>query len=110
MALLGVNSHTAVVANVLVAARGHVEKGCLPAIRIADQGDTDGSGFLGVKIFLRGDVNQGSFSPAEGYFISKYLVFNRILEGSIHHGRDFLTGYEAHLDQSLTKIPMAADF
>ena len=41
-ALLGIDGHAAVVADMLMAAGSHVEKGGLPAVGIADEGDTQG--------------------------------------------------------------------
>ena len=41
MPFLRVHCHAAVVADVLVAAGGDVEEGCLSAVRVADEGDAD---------------------------------------------------------------------
>ena len=52
MTLLGIHGHSAVVAHMLVTSGSQVEKGCLAAVGIADEGYPDGAVLFGIVVFF----------------------------------------------------------
>ena len=77
-ALLGIHSHTAVIAHMLMTSRSDIEKRCLSAVRIADQSHTDHlSAFFrqGVHLPLHAVVFSGLQGRQRLAFRQKFLGF-----------------------------------
>ena len=109
MAFFGVYRHPTVIAHMLVAAGGHIEKGCLAAIGIPYKGDTYGTGILGIIVFLGRNINQGRLRSTKRDFIPQNLIFNRIFQRGIHNGGHLFPRNKAHLYEPFPEITLAAD-
>ena len=107
-AFLGIDGYTAVVTDVFVAAGSQVEDGCLAAVGIAYEGHPDGPVVSPVIFLLGRDFNQGSLLAPERHLVAKYLIFNGILEGSVHDHINLLPRDEAHLDEPLVETACPA--
>ena len=132
-AFLGIHRHAAVVAHVLVGAGCDVEKRCFAAVGIAHQGHPDIAtallrefGNLAVEdgreglagmfggdvrfcFFFADDFYLGCLLAAEGHFIAKYFIFDRVLERGVQDYAYRLAADETHFYQALAETSMARD-
>ena len=130
-AFLGIHCHTAVVSYVLVLTGSHIEKGCLAAVRISDEGYLDDLApfvrqgvhltfepFLlhridGLKVFahavhllclaLTDDLDVACLLATKRYLVAYHLVLDRISERGIQDHLDLVALHKSHLDYSLTE-------
>ena len=130
VSLLGIHGHAAVVTHVLVRAGCNIEKRGLAAIRVAYQGDAyvvaalfgqfddfpveNGGerlarmlrGDVRLSFFFADDLDFGGLLAAERDFVTKYFVFDRVLERGVQHHPHGLAADEAHLYEALAEASM----
>ena len=137
MPFLGIHRYAGVVAHMLVAAGGNVEKGSLAAVGVSHQGHADvvvaflghmGQGlvqalFIGqvsgkglemlvahqglAGLLLRHHLNLAGFFTPQRYLVADNLVFNRVLERRVEHHPHLLSGNEAHLYEAFTETAVS---
>ena len=136
MSFLGINGHPAVVAHMLVASGCYIEKGCLSAVRIADQSHLDYLSPLLRQSFhppvnilhviagrcvrrhvrvrplflclaLAYDLYLFGLFPAERYLVSYYFIFYRVFQWGIEYYRHYLSPDKTHLGYSLAETAVA---
>ena len=137
VAFLGVHRDAGIIAHMLVGAGCDVEQGCLAAVGIAHQGDTDivmaflghvgqglGQALLllevsgqGLEVFvvdeglagllLRDDLDLTGLLPAQGNFIADDFVFNGIAERRVQHHPYLLPLDESHFNEPLAETSVA---
>ena len=135
-ALLSIDRNAAVVTDMFVTAGGHIEKGCLSAVRIAYKGNSDflsslcgESCHLPFNVFIIGfkrrqcltlrqellclaltdDFDVRSFSTAQGNLVSDDLIFNGVPQRSIKDNLDLIASDKAHFPDSSSETSVTRD-